>query len=80
MPALMVEATPPAVRCTAIAIGFNVTYGVAGRPVAAGGDVAGTPHRTIDLSPAFMVMAAAVISFVALLTFKESRPARVGQP
>jgi MHS family proline/betaine transporter-like MFS transporter len=79
MPALMVEATPPAIRCTAIAIGFNVTYGVLGglSPLAATWLV----HRTdIDLSPAFMVMAAAVISFVALLTFKESRPARVGKP
>ena len=79
MPALMVEATPPAIRCTAIAIGFNVTYGVLGglSPLAATWLV----HRTdIDLSPAFMVMAAAVISFGALLTFKESRPARVGKP
>jgi MFS transporter, MHS family, proline/betaine transporter len=78
-PALMVEATPPTVRCTAIAIGFNVTYGVLGglSPLAATWLV----HRTdIDLSPAFMVMAAALISFVALLTFKESRPARVGEP
>jgi MFS transporter, MHS family, proline/betaine transporter len=78
-PALMVEATPPAVRCTAIAIGFNVTYGVLGglSPLVATWLV----HRTdIDLSPAFMVMAAAAVSFVAVLTFKESRPARGGGP
>jgi MFS transporter, MHS family, proline/betaine transporter len=78
-PALMVEATPPAIRCTAIALGFNVTFGVLGglAPLAASWLV----HRTdIDLSPAFMVMAAAAISFVAVLTFKESRPAATGAP
>ena len=75
----MVEAVPAAVRCTAIALGYNVTYGVVGglTPLAATWLV----HRTDnDYSPAFMIMAAAVISFLAMLTFKESRPARVGKP
>src|SRR5262245_311669 len=66
-PALMVEVTPSALRCTAIALGYNVTAGVLGglTPLAATWLV----HRTgIDLSPAFMVMVAAVICMVAVLT------------
>jgi MHS family proline/betaine transporter-like MFS transporter len=72
-PSLMVEATPPAIRCTAIAIGFNLSYGMMGglSPLSA----AWLVHRTdTDLSPAFMVMVAAVVSFATLLTFAESRP------
>jgi MHS family proline/betaine transporter-like MFS transporter len=79
IPALMVESTPPASRCTAIAVGYNVTYGVLGglSPLAATWLV----HRTtMDLSPAVMVMAAAVISFVAVLSFKASLPARAAAP
>lgn len=69
-PAFMVEATPPAIRCTAIALGFNTAFGVIGglTPLAATWLV----HRTADdLSPAFMAMAAAAISFAAVLTFRE---------
>jgi hypothetical protein len=29
----------------------------------------------MDLSPAFMIMAAALVTFLATLTFKETRPA-----
>jgi MHS family proline/betaine transporter-like MFS transporter len=69
-PSLMVETTPPGIRCTAIALGFNVAFGVLGglTPLAATWLV----HRTgTDLSPAFMIMVAAAISFVAALAFKE---------
>jgi MHS family proline/betaine transporter-like MFS transporter len=69
-PSLMVETTPPGIRCTAIALGYNVAFGVLGglTPLAATWLV----HRTgTDLSPAFMIMVAAAISFVAALTFKE---------
>ena len=62
MPALMVEAVARQVRCTAIALGYNVTCGVLGGLQPAGGDVAGAAHGQ-RLSPAFMIMAAAVISF-----------------
>ena len=68
-PTLMVSATPPAIRCTAMAIGLNMAYGIMGglSPLAATWLV----HRTtMDLSPALMIMAAAAISFVTLLTFK----------
>jgi MHS family proline/betaine transporter-like MFS transporter len=69
-PVLMVETTPPAIRCTAIAVGFNVAFGVLGglTPLAA----AWLVDRTdTDLSPAFMIMAVAALSFVATLTFEE---------
>ncbi len=70
-PVMMVEATPPAVRCTAIAIGYNVTLGLVGglSPLVATWLVDRTAN---DLSPAFMVMAAAAVSFVTLLTFRET--------
>jgi MFS transporter, MHS family, proline/betaine transporter len=70
-PALMVEAVPGQVRCTAIALGFNITAGLAGglSPLVATWLV----HRTDNnYSPAFMIMAAAAISFIAILNFKET--------
>ena len=70
-PTVMVEATPPAVRCTAIALGYNVTLGILGgfSPLVATWLV----HRTgNDFSPAFMIMVAAAISFAAILRFEET--------
>jgi len=70
-PALMVEAVPTEVRCTVIALGYNVTLGVIGglSPLIATWLVARTGN---DYSPAFMIMAAAALSFLALLSFRES--------
>ncbi len=75
-PAIMVEAVPARVRCTAIAIGYNVTLGMVGglSPLAATWLIERTGN---DYSPAFMIMAAAAISFVALLGFKETFRARL---
>jgi len=73
-PSIMVEAVPAGVRCTAIALGYNVTLGIIGglSPLVATWLV----HRTEnELSPAFMVMAGAAISFLAVLKFKESNKA-----
>jgi MHS family proline/betaine transporter-like MFS transporter len=70
-PALMVEAVPAEIRCTAIALGYNVTLGVLGgfSPLVATWLV----HRTAnDFSPAFMIMVAAAISFAAILRFDET--------
>jgi len=70
-PALMVEAVPKAVRCTAIALGYNICLGIFGglTPLVATWLV----HRTEnEISPAFMVMGAAAVSFLALLTFRET--------
>jgi MHS family proline/betaine transporter-like MFS transporter len=69
--AAMVETTPPQVRCTAVAIGYNVTMGLLGgcSPLVATWLV----DRTQDqLSPAYMIMAAALVSFVAALSYKET--------
>jgi MHS family proline/betaine transporter-like MFS transporter len=70
-PAIMVEATPPAVRCTVIAIAFNLAMGLVGglSPLAATWLVAST-HQ--ELSPAFLVMAAAAVTFLSMLSFGES--------
>ena len=70
-PATMVEAVPLPVRCTAIALGYNVTLGVVGglSPLVATWLVERTAN---DYSPAFMIMAAAAVSFLAVLSFKET--------
>jgi len=69
-PTLMVEEVPAAVRCTAIALGYNVTLGLVGglSPLAAAWLVDRTGD---DLSPAYMIMAAAAISFLSVLGFRE---------
>jgi MHS family proline/betaine transporter-like MFS transporter len=69
-PTLMVEEVPAAVRCTAVALGYNVTLGVVGglSPLVATWLVNRTGD---DLSPAYMIMAAAVVSFLAALGFRE---------
>jgi hypothetical protein len=67
------EATPPAVRCTAIALGFNAANGLMGglAPLVSTWLV----HRAgMDLSPAFLVMAAAAVSFAAVPSLRETRP------
>jgi MHS family proline/betaine transporter-like MFS transporter len=70
-PTVMVEATPPEVRCTAIALGYNITLGVIGglSPLVATWLV----QRTHDsLSPAWLLMGAAAISFASALMFRET--------
>jgi MHS family proline/betaine transporter-like MFS transporter len=69
-PTLMVEAVPAAVRCTAVALGYNVTLGIIGglSPLVATWLVDRTGD---DLSPAYMIMIAAAVSFASILTFRE---------
>ncbi|MBS0539037.1 MAG: MFS transporter, partial [Proteobacteria bacterium] len=70
-PTAMVEAAPADVRCTAVALGYNVTLGLIGglSPLVATWLV----HRTGDnLSPAFLILAAGLLSFTAALFFKET--------
>ncbi|HTR83709.1 MAG TPA: MFS transporter [Reyranella sp.] len=69
-PTAMVESTPARVRCTAVALGYNLTLGIVGglTPMVATWLV----HRTEnELSPAYMVMVAATVSFLAALLFRE---------
>jgi MHS family proline/betaine transporter-like MFS transporter len=70
-PTVMVEAVPARVRCTAIALGYNITLGLFGglSPLVATWLVERTGN---DYSPGFMIMAAAMVSFLALLTYKET--------
>ena len=72
LPAFMVEAVAVEVRCTAIALGYNISLGVIGglSPLAATWLVQRTDN---DFSPAFMILAAAAVSFLVLL-FGPRRP------
>ncbi len=70
-PTVMVETAPVEVRCTAIALGYNVTLGIIGglSPLTATWLV----HRTGDnLSPAYLIMAAAGVSFLCILLYRET--------
>lgn len=75
-PALMVEAVPSEIRCTAIALGYNVTLGLVGglSPLAATWLVQRTEN---NYSPAFMIMIAAAVSFAAILRFDETYRAKL---
>ena len=67
----MVELAPSRIRCTAVALGYNACLGVFGglSPLVATWLVA----RTADhLAPAYLIMAAAAISFVAALGMPET--------
>jgi MFS transporter, MHS family, proline/betaine transporter len=71
LPAVLVEAAPPQVRCTAVSLGYNVCLGVIGglTPLVA----AWLVERTGDeIAPAFLVMAAAVVTLVTLVRFRET--------
>ena len=75
LPAAMVECAPPSVRCTTVALGYNVTLGVIGglTPLVA----AWLVERTGDeLAPAFLIMATALISFLVILRMPETYRAR----
>ena len=71
LPAALVEAAPHRGRCTVVAIGYNIPLGIIGglTPMAATWLVARTGD---DLSPAYMLIAAAVVSTVALLFMQET--------
>ena len=70
-PTFMVESAPGSVRCTAVALGYNIALGIIGgfTPLAATWLV----ERTGDeLAPAFLIMAAAAISFAVILRMPET--------
>jgi MHS family proline/betaine transporter-like MFS transporter len=71
LPVFMVEAAPLPVRCTAVALGYNITFGVIGgfTPLVA----AWLVDRTGDeIAPAFLIMAAAAVTFLTVLRFRET--------
>ena len=70
-PAMLVEAAPARVRCSIVALGYNVTLGLLGgmTPLAAQWLI----DRTgIDYIPAHMIIIAAVISLIALTYLRET--------
>lgn len=71
LPALIVEAAPSHVRCTAVALGYNLCLGIVGglTPFSATLLVERTGNT---LAPAFLIMGAAALAFLAILTFKET--------
>ncbi len=67
----MVEAAPARIRCTAVALGYNLCLGAIGglTPLVATWLV----ERTEDeFAPAYLIMAAATVSLFATLCFKET--------
>jgi MFS transporter, MHS family, proline/betaine transporter len=69
--ATMVEIAPPRVRCTAVGLGYNITLGVVGglTPLVATWLVQRTGN---ELAPAFLIMAAAVVTLFAILRLPET--------
>jgi MHS family proline/betaine transporter-like MFS transporter len=71
MPALIVEAAPAYIRTTVVALGYNLTMGVLGglTPLVASWLI----HRTEnEMIPAYMIVAVAAISLVAVMFVSES--------
>ena len=71
LPVFMVEAAPLPVRCTAVALGYNITFGVIDgfTPLVA----AWLVDRSGDeIAPAFLIMAAAAVTFLTVLRFRET--------
>jgi len=66
--ATLVEAAPTRVRCSLVALGFNITLGLVGgvTPFCAAWLVERTGD---DFSPAYMMMGAAAVSLLALLLY-----------
>jgi len=77
LPATLVEAAPPTVRCTAVALGYNLCVGVFGglSPLVATWLVERTGN---EIAPAFLIMASAAVTFVTLFYFQETYRAPFG--
>jgi MFS transporter, MHS family, proline/betaine transporter len=70
-PTIMAEMVPAQVRCTAVALGYNICLGVIGglTPLVATWLV----ERTGDeIAPALLIMAAAAVAFMAILRLRET--------
>ena len=70
-PALLVEAAPLRVRCTAVSLGYNISFGVIGglTPLVASWLVARTGE---EIAPGFLMMVAAAVTFLTILRFPET--------
>ena len=70
-PAILVEAAPLKVRCTAVALGYNVSAGVIGglTPLVASWLVARTGD---EIAPGLLMMVAAAVTLLTILRFPET--------
>ena len=70
-PASLVEAAPLQVRCTAVSLGYNISFGVIGglTPLVASWLVARTGS---EIAPGFLMMVAPGVTFLTLLRFPET--------
>ena len=70
-PALLVEAAPLRVRCTAVSLGYNISFGVIGglTPLVASWLVARTGD---EIAPGFLMMVAAAVTLLTILRFPET--------
>ena len=77
LPATLVEAAPPTVRCTAVALGYNLCVGLFGglSPLVATWLVERTGN---EIAPAFLIMASAAVTFVTRLNLRETYRAPFG--
>src|SRR5215467_5530573 len=71
IPATMVELVPYRVRCTVLSVGYNTGMAVLGglTPMIA---VYTIKRSQYDLSPAFLLMAAALVSFILVIRLRET--------
>jgi len=70
-PALLVEAAPLRVRCTAVSLGYNISFGVIGglTPLVASWLVARTGD---EIAPGLLMVVAAAVTFLTILRFPET--------
>lgn len=73
-PVMLVEAFPPAVRCSAVSTSYNVVLGLFGgtAPIVAAYLIQRSHN---DLAPAYYIMVAGFISAASIFTMKETAPA-----
>jgi MFS transporter, MHS family, proline/betaine transporter len=71
LPAILVEAAPLKVRCTAVSLGYNISFGVIGglTPLVASWLVARTGD---EIAPGFLMMMAAAVTLLTILRFPET--------
>ena len=77
--ATMVELVPGHIRCTVMSVGYNLGLAILGgaTPLVA---VYVVQRSGDDLSPAFLIMAAAAVSFCVILGLRESNKAILAPP
>ena len=79
VPAAMVELVPDRVRCTVLSVGYNAGMAVLGglTPMVA---VYTIQRSQYDLSPAFLLMAAAAVSFLVIVGLRETYQLALSTP